>query len=384
MKNLSTLIVLFVLFISNISAQSPEKMSYQAIIRDAHNTLVVNSTIGIQISIIEGSEDGIVAYTETFTPATNSNGLITLEIGTGETSDDFSAIDWTLGDYFVKTETDTRGGTDYNIVGISQLLSVPYAFHAKTADSIAGGIVENDTIFKASAAADITEAHIELLDSISEETIGSQTISREGLTVSLSNGGSYTDSVNTQNLAEVIAENNSANGQIKDLTDPTEAQDAATKAYVDLLEAKLEALTARIKALEPVAIGDFRKGGVVFYIFKSGDAGYVSGEEHGLVCSVNDLGTGSTWGNAAAACAAFSTTENWRLPTKDELNKIYTNKTLISTTAVSNSGSEFSSSAYWSSTEVDTDNAYIQYFNDGGQFPSAKTAIKKVRAVLEF
>ena len=79
-----------------------------------------------------------------FIPTTNTNGLVTLEIGTGTTSDDFSAIDWTAGPYFIKTEIDPEGGVNYTITGISQVLSVPYALHAQTADSIIGGFNETD------------------------------------------------------------------------------------------------------------------------------------------------------------------------------------------------------------------------------------------------
>jgi len=72
--------------------------------------------------------------------------LVSIEIGTGATSDDFSAIDWANGPYFIKTETDPTGGTTYTITGTNQLLSVPYAMHAKTADTVTGGITESDPV----------------------------------------------------------------------------------------------------------------------------------------------------------------------------------------------------------------------------------------------
>jgi hypothetical protein len=370
----------------NLLAQSPEKMSYQAIIRDAQNTLVSNTTIGMQISILQGSEDGTAVYIETHIPMTNSNGLVTLEIGTGETNDDFSAIDWTLDTYFVKTETDPAGGVDYSITGISQLLSVPYALHAKTAENISGGFTETDAIFAASEAAKITEVHIAGLDSLSGTNKGDQSISRTGLTISLTNGGTITDSVNTQSLADVIAISNIADGQIKNVTDPTNAQDAATKAYVDLLEAKLEALAARIKALEPPAIGDFRSGGIVFYIFKDGDAGYVIGENHGLVCAVSDHNGAVDWTTANSVCnnLSLNTYSDWVLPSQDELNKIYQNKTTINNKAALNGGSAFSPNFYWSSTEDGTASAYLQAFDNGGQYSIPKTLPNKVRAIRCF
>jgi hypothetical protein len=132
-----------VLFIGTIWAQSPQKMNYQAVIRDASGHLVT-AQVGMQISIIQGTVDGTVVYTETQTPTPNINGLITIEIGGGT---GFDAINWVNGPYFIKTETDPTGGTSYSITGTSQLLSVPYALYAKTAnthyigESYGGGIV---------------------------------------------------------------------------------------------------------------------------------------------------------------------------------------------------------------------------------------------------
>ncbi len=117
-------------------AQSPEKMSYQAVVRNASNSLLVSSPIGMQISILQNSTTGTAVYVETQTSTTNINGLVSVEIGSGTlVAGNFSSIDWSNGPYFVKTETDPTGGTNYTITGISQLLSVPYALHAKTADN---------------------------------------------------------------------------------------------------------------------------------------------------------------------------------------------------------------------------------------------------------
>jgi uncharacterized protein (TIGR02145 family) len=118
--------------------QSPQKMHYQAVIHNNSNILVTNQQIGMQISILQGSPAGIVVYMENQTPITNENGLVNLVIGNGTTvSGDFSAIDWATGPYFIKTETDISGGTDYSFVNSTQLLSVPYVLYIKTAESIA-------------------------------------------------------------------------------------------------------------------------------------------------------------------------------------------------------------------------------------------------------
>lgn len=99
----------------------------------------------MQISILQGSASGTAVYIETQEPTTNANGLVSIEIGDGTiVSGDFTTIDWTNGPYFIKTETDPTGGTSYTITGTSQLLSVPYALHAKTAETLTEAMVETD------------------------------------------------------------------------------------------------------------------------------------------------------------------------------------------------------------------------------------------------
>ena len=136
MKKLYTFLAA-ILLTATTFAQTPEKMSYQAVVRDSGDALVTNQAVGMQISILQTTATGTAVYVETQTPTTNVNGLVTLEIGTGSVvSGDFTTIDWSADSYFIKTETDPIGGTSYTITGTSQLLSVPYALHAKTAESV--------------------------------------------------------------------------------------------------------------------------------------------------------------------------------------------------------------------------------------------------------
>src|SRR5210317_1490806 len=105
-------------------AQVPQKMSYQAVVRNSSDDLVSSSLIGMQISILKGSISGTPVYVETQTPTTNANGLVCIVIG-GENSTvlngEFSEIDWAEGPYFIKSETDPTGGANYTISGTSQL-----------------------------------------------------------------------------------------------------------------------------------------------------------------------------------------------------------------------------------------------------------------------
>nr|WP_294860254.1 hypothetical protein [uncultured Fluviicola sp.] len=117
-------------------AQAPQKMTYQSVIRNNSNALISNTSVGVQISILTGSPSGTAVYIERHTTTTNINGLATLQIGSGTpVSGSFSGIDWSTGNYYVKTETDPAGGTVYSISGTSQLLSVPYALYAEESGS---------------------------------------------------------------------------------------------------------------------------------------------------------------------------------------------------------------------------------------------------------
>lgn len=132
--NKSAQLIFMALISSSLFAQAPQKMSYQAVIRNSSNALVTSTAVGMQISILKSSPTGIAVYVETQTPSTNANGLLSLEIGSGIiVTGTFSAIDWASGPYFIKTETDPTGGTAYSIIGESELMSVPYALYAEKA-----------------------------------------------------------------------------------------------------------------------------------------------------------------------------------------------------------------------------------------------------------
>jgi len=118
----------YLLINTSIFAQAPQKMSYQAVIRNSSNALITSTPVGMQISVLQGSAAGTAVYVEMQTPSTNTNGLVSIEIGGGTVvSGNFSTINWANGPYFIKTETDPTGGTAYTITGTNELMSVPYA-----------------------------------------------------------------------------------------------------------------------------------------------------------------------------------------------------------------------------------------------------------------
>ena len=130
------------------AAQAPQKMSYQSVIRNSSNVLVASTPVGMQISVLQGNENGTAVFVETQTATTNVNGLVSIEIGTGSaTTGTFSEIDWATGPYFIKTEIDPTGGSNYTITGTQQMASVPYALYAAKS----GGTVFETTADDANA-----------------------------------------------------------------------------------------------------------------------------------------------------------------------------------------------------------------------------------------
>ncbi len=123
--------------ITTAFAQAPQKMSYQAVIRNSSDNLVTNTQIGIKINIRQDTPSGTIFYTETQTPTTNENGLMSIEIGSDPT---FGLIDWSAGPYYIETKVAVVPPlTTYTITGTTQLLSVPYALYAANAGTCSGG-----------------------------------------------------------------------------------------------------------------------------------------------------------------------------------------------------------------------------------------------------
>lgn len=195
-----TFTTLFVVFTTTLFAVVPQKMSYQAVVRNSSNALVVNSNIGMQVSILQGSATGTSVYIERQFPTTNANGLVTIEIGSGTlVSGSFSTINWSTGTYFIKTEIDLNGGTNYTISGTSQMLSVPFALYALKA-----------------------------------ETASYTNLTNKPTTLS---GYGITDAVN-MNAAQTITGNKTFTGTTT-VNSPVNSTDVATKAYVDATKNKI-------------------------------------------------------------------------------------------------------------------------------------------------
>jgi len=239
MKKPFTFIMMTILTFS-VFAQAPQKISYQAVIRNSNGQLIVSHSVGMKISILQGSATGTPVYVETQTPTTNSNGLATVDIGGGTVvSGTFEGIDWSTGTYFIKTETDPAGGTNYSITGSSQILSVPYAIFAKSA---ANGFSGNYN--------DLTNKPA-LFDGTWTSLTGEpSTLAGYGITDAVTTYGDQTIAGNKTFTGTI----NASNKRITGVGDPINNQDAITKAYANALatdiDEKFDLLKAQIKTLE--------------------------------------------------------------------------------------------------------------------------------------
>ena len=320
-------------------AQTPEKMSYQAIVRDASNTLLVDKLVGIQVSILQNSETGSEVYVETHSVVTNMNGLVALEIGTGVTSYDFSSIDWTNGPYFVKVETDPNGADNYSISGVSQLMSVPFALYAKASGN---GITSDQA------------------DAIVANT------AKTGI---------------TSDQADAIVANTAKTGITSDQADAI----VANTAKISLPSGGNEGDVLKIVSGEYAWVGETTYQINTFY---SELGGYVidinSDGTHGVVVAMQDQGFGNWYdstnkindpANHDSDGAKF---RDWRLPSKRELNLIYL--VYLNSNPIS-----LLNTTYWSSFEFNYLKAWCHAISTNAQYYSSKYGSTfEIRAVRSF
>lgn len=187
-----------VLSISSLMAQSPEAFNYQAVLRNASGQVVANQSVVVRISILTSSAQGSTAYAELHNVSTNDYGLFSLQVGEGTVdAGSFTTIDWGGAVHYIKVEVDPAGGLNFVELSTTQLLSVPYALHAKTVDDKDDAdadpsneiqtITRNGTNFELSNGG----GSVPLFDDDASNEV--QTITKSGNTIELSLvGGSVT------------------------------------------------------------------------------------------------------------------------------------------------------------------------------------------------
>jgi len=134
-------IVLAMVLIFSINmaiCQIQQGFNYQSVIRNINGQILVYQNIKFRLSLLQDSIGGKVIFSEIHNQKTNQFGIVNLIIGTGqEISGDFNSISWAAKPYFLKIEMDPTGGTNYQYMGTSQLLQVPYAKFAETSGNAA-------------------------------------------------------------------------------------------------------------------------------------------------------------------------------------------------------------------------------------------------------
>jgi hypothetical protein len=139
MKQLTTSIFACLIALAGFS-QAPQRMTYQAVVRNSNDALVQSSPIGMKVTLLQGGVSGAEVYVETHATQTNENGLLNIEIGGGTVviGTYENGIFWAGGPYFLKTEIDPLGGSNYTITATSELLSVPYSNYSQVSGSLVG------------------------------------------------------------------------------------------------------------------------------------------------------------------------------------------------------------------------------------------------------
>lgn len=141
MKVLITLLAILMLSQSAF-AQSPRRMGYQGVVRNSSGVLVANTSVRLRATLSAGSPVPTDVFVETHTTTTNANGLLSLQIGGGTRVLGFFPESWQAGPFFLKTEIDPSGGTNYTITSTTELLSVPFASYASYAGQAGHSIGE--------------------------------------------------------------------------------------------------------------------------------------------------------------------------------------------------------------------------------------------------
>ena len=163
MKNRSILFLILLLISSTIYAQVPSGINYQAVARDADGTILTDQTMSFLIELTNRDGKSMIHYAENHTVTSNDLGLVNFAIGRGEVlSGSFSNVPWSKGHIWVQLSLDKENDGTYELMGTSELLSVPYAMYAQTAAELATqgtSTTPQDDLFEEDEATDAARTY---------------------------------------------------------------------------------------------------------------------------------------------------------------------------------------------------------------------------------
>jgi hypothetical protein len=391
MKRINFIIIVFLCIITLGYSQTPPSLfNYSAVARDVSGQPIAGSTIGIKISIIKTSINGATVYVEDHIVNTDAFGLFNIVIGGGTLqSGSMALIDWSIDNYYLEVSMDPTGGNNFLIMGTTQLLSVPYAMHSRTADSIVGGnFSETDPVFGLSVSSGITS-----LDTSSWNNKLDSFVESDPLYSSSASSGITTgDTSNWNNKQNLLI-----SGTGVSIIGDTIHCNCCGNCFTHY-------------------IGEYFGGGVIFHLWKDNQ-----GVEHGLVVDIHELSTNQPWSNidqtlignaaqsswdglsntngivaqsghtnsAASLCLNSNNSgqSDWYLPSIDELSLLWHNRFNVSKTLSTIVGStQFSRTlpGYLSSTELSATNVSIFLMHGGAPNSANKSLPYYVRAIRSF
>jgi uncharacterized protein (TIGR02145 family) len=415
-------------------AQSvPQRFSYQAVIRDDANQLLNSQPVGIRLSILQGSATGTAVYVETHTASTSSNGLVSLQVGGGTVvTGTLAQIDWASGPYFIKTETDPSGGTNYTITGTSQMLSVPYALFSANGTPGPQGPAGQTGATGPQGPIGLTGSAGQTGATGPQGPIGlTGPAGPTGASGPTGQNGSNGKNALIRTTPEASGAN-CANGGVKiEAGLDADANGTLSDSEVNASQTKFlcngaAGATGATGAQGPEGpagsggfvhyVGEQFGGGVVFHVYRD-----ASGTERGLVVALNNQSNGAAWSNvtnslagassswdglansnaivsqtghtssAAKLCLDYSNGgfDDWYLPSKDELNLLWINLFNVNRVlqTISQSALIFPVSVekfYWSSSEfVSNFSWYLANYGNPNSYDN-KNSVFQVRAIRAY
>jgi len=220
MKKIYAILCLAIASLTQLQAQAPQGFNYQATVRNSSGDLIVNTNVYFKFNVMQGSQTSLPVFTEIHYVPTDDLGQVNLVIGQGTANTGiFSELDWSLGSYYLGIELDTGNG--YVAMGTTQLLSVPYALYAENSGNSTPTTPDLETVL-----AENNSANNQQIKDLQDPTEAQDAATKAYVDTEVSN--------NVQNIEQVLTQGNDANGlQLKGIADPTEAQDAVTKAYFE-------------------------------------------------------------------------------------------------------------------------------------------------------